>query len=351
MLKFVLGNLIYLISFFSPKSLKIWVFGSWGGHSFADNPKYLYTHIKKNHPKIKAVWLTRNKAVVKSLRRKGCRAHLCDSLGGIWYSCRAGVGVISHGMIDINRFACARMKIVQTWHGTPMKPILLSDPKEETIRKRHKETWLSRVFFFLKKKLQFDKYLVVCSTSDYVSKILRRCFGEKVAVESTGYPRVDGLFSPQLESGVGFKITSFKKQGKGVGVYMPTYRREGEHDIVQTLLTSSSVIEKQLAANQQVLFVRIHPFDHYKVRNFQASKNIHFIENDDIDGDIYSVLGLFDFIISDYSSVVFDYLILARPIYLFTPDREQCVAGNGLFVYDYVETGLVAYKKSGTNYK
>jgi CDP-glycerol glycerophosphotransferase (TagB/SpsB family) len=341
---YLLGDILYFISYLIPKSSAIWVFGSWGGKEFADNPKYLYNYIKYNNPEIKTVWLTRNPILCKKLKKDGHTIFMCNSFKGIWYSCRAKIGVTSHGMIDLNRFACARLKIVQTWHGIPLKPVLLSDPKKASILKRKKLQLLSHVFLFLKKELNFNDNLVICSSSDYVTTILKLCFGEKTPLKNSGFPRLDGLFKPNSEYAISQRICKLKKQGKKIGIYMPTYRSDGEFDIISLLVNNFSNIEENLVINNQVLFLKIHPFEYYKIQNLKTSENIQFIINDEIEGDIYSILGFFDFLVSDYSSIIFDYLILSRPIYLLVPDRKQYITSNGNFVYDYVNIGLPVYE-------
>ena len=337
---FCLGNILYAISYVIPKSSKIWIFGSWGGGEFADNPKYFYNYIKEKQPKIKRIWLTRNKALCEKLKKEGHNIFMCNSFSGIWYSCRAQIGITSHGMIDLNRFACGRLKIVQTWHGIPLKPILLSDPKKSAISKRRKSALLSKFFLFLKKELDFNSNLVICSSSDYVTDIMKLCFGKDAPLKNTGFPRLDGIFTPCTEYMVSKRIQEFKANGKNVGIYMPTYRREGEFDIISLLVSNLLKIEENLKLNNQVLFLKVHPFEYYKIENLTISENIQLIINDEINGDIYSILGLFDFLISDYSSIIFDYLILARPIYILAPDREQYITSNGNFVYDYINLDL-----------
>ena len=118
LLKYLFGNILYFFSFFVPKSNKIWVFGSWGGQKFADNPKYFHNYVRK-HTDISPVWLTENTELIRELKNKGFVVYHSYRLLGIWYSSRASVGVVSHGLVDLNRYACARMNIVQTWHGIP----------------------------------------------------------------------------------------------------------------------------------------------------------------------------------------------------------------------------------------
>lgn len=340
-LYFLVGNIIYFISYITPKSSVIWVFGSYGGQYFSDNSKYFYNYIRLNHPEIKAIWITKNSVIYSKLKKQGHTVFMYNSIKGIYYSCRAKYGMTCHGMNDLNRMASARIKIIQAWHGIPMKPVLLSDPKESEILKRKIIYLLSYFIFFLKKQVGFDKNFVVLSSSDYVTNtILQICFGKNAPFMNTGFPRLDGLFSPNMESEISQKIQSFKKEGKKIGIYMPTYRRENESDIVSLFVSNFQKIEKYLKLNNRVLFLKLHPFEHYKVKGLKASENIYFIDNNEIENDIYTILSFFDFLISDYSSIIFDYLLLARPTYLLVPDREDYIITNGNFVYDYMNIGL-----------
>lgn len=341
--KYILGNIIFLLSALIPKSKKIWVFGSWGGKQFADNPKYLFNYIYERKTNIKAVWLSYNNDVVQILRGEGKLAYTTFSLKGIWYACRAKVGVVSHGMIDINRFACARLKVVQTWHGIPMKPILLSDPKESTINKRKLLKKLSWIFPFLKKELNFHNSLVICSSSDLVTKILKIAFGEASPIVTTGFPRLDGLFKKSPKNEILEKIASYKDEGLKPGIYMPTWRQKNEFNIIGYLIKNLQNIEEYLNQNNAILFLRIHPFDQHQLPQDFPYKRIHLISNETIKGDIYSILGEFEFLVSDYSSIIFDYLIMTKPIMLLAPDRDEYIDANGGFVYDYKELNLPVF--------
>lgn len=335
LLKYLWGNITYYISYFFPKSNNIWIFGAWGGKEYADNPKYLFEFVTKQHPEINAIWLTRSKKVVNSLRKENKKVFLINSFMGLWYACRARVGITSHGMIDINRFACARIKIVQTWHGIPMKPVLLSDPKEGAIKKRKRLTRLSLIFPFLKKELEYHNNLVVCSSSMHVSNILKKVFGEDAPIKVLGFPRLDGLFKPQKNNSLTKDLINKKKEGATIGIYMPTYRKEGEFDIVSYFNSNNKEIESFLKSNNHYIYLKIHPYDYYKIQKYSFSNRIRIIDDKEINNDIYSILGLFDYLITDYSSVIFDFLILGKPTFLMVPDRESYVASNGDFVYDY----------------
>ena len=118
---------LYWLSYLIPKDKNLWVFGAWFGERYADNSKYLFEYVNKYHPEIKAVWLTRNQNTYDLIKKKGYKVYKINSLGGIYYSLRAKVGIISVGLKDINMYLTGNMQIVQLWHGIPLKKIMFDD--------------------------------------------------------------------------------------------------------------------------------------------------------------------------------------------------------------------------------
>ncbi len=88
----------YWFSFIIPKSKFIWVFGAWFGHRYSDNSKYFFEYILRNQPGIKAVWISKNLSLVRSLKKRKLPVHYAYSLPGCWCMLRAGVAVVSHNI-------------------------------------------------------------------------------------------------------------------------------------------------------------------------------------------------------------------------------------------------------------
>lgn len=339
-IKYTWGNLLFFISIFIPRSKTIWIFGAWAGRSYADNPKYLFEYVCENHPNISAIWLTHDKEIVKKLVNKNRKALLINSPLGIWYAMRAKVGVTSHGMVDINRFACAKLKLVETWHAIPIKPILLSDPKEGIKRKRKMMWCLSFMFPFLRKELDYNNRLAICGSSDFTNHVLKKVFGANAPIINTGFPRLDGIFNPEGSFPLSQRIVQQKKENRTIGIYMPTYRRKGEFDIINYFIDNVQFIDNELDRRGYFLYLRIHPFDLHIFPSDFSAKNIEFISNIEIGGDIYKILGLFDYLITDYSSVIFDFLIQPKPAFLFIPDFKSYIESNGALLFDYDELAI-----------
>lgn len=330
---------IYWISNIYPKEKNLWLFGAWGGEKYCDSSKYLFEYVNNQCPTINAIWFTKNKQVLKMVKNKGYTACLAYSLKGYLLSIRAKVGVISVGTGDINKYAIGKMKIVQLWHGIPLKPVVYSDPKKVTKNNLEKLKKLSYIFPFLLKGTDCKGALVV-SSSEETKALFSRIFNTK-NVKITGYPKYDSLFMNNLKN---IKINNFfleyKKKGFKLGLYAPTYRKKLEFDIVNYLIQNLNIINKRLREMKIILAIRLHPANFKEItiepsrENFIKS-NIRIINDTEIEQDIYSILSIFDFLITDYSSIFFDYLLLDRPI-IFTPfDIEQYIQNNDQFLYDY----------------
>ena len=60
-------NIIYCISFLTPKKRGLWLFSSWFGKKFLDNPKYIYQELLKNSDGVRPYWLVKDKVLLKKL--------------------------------------------------------------------------------------------------------------------------------------------------------------------------------------------------------------------------------------------------------------------------------------------
>ena len=335
---YILGDLIYFISSLIPKNKNLWIFGAWFGEKYADNSKYLFEYVNKNHTEIEAVWLTQNKITLELIKEKGYKAYLTYSLKGLWLSMRAKVGILSTAMVDINKYVAANMKIVQLWHGIPFKKIMYNDKitfKHPTLF----EKMILKVFPFLQKDVNYTNVLLI-ATSDEVRQRISSAFKSDIKnVKITGLPRNDAFFLPMAEKvPILESILDLKKRGIKVGICMPTHRKEGKSSLACFFSKDLSYINSELHNYKVTLLVKLH-FYHLRNTNIFLYKysNIIFLKDDDIKQDIYSILPKTDFLITDYSSIYFDYLLLDIPI-IFTPfDIENYIKNDREFYYNYEE--------------
>lgn len=315
---------VWLISGLVPKNKNLWVFGSWFGNKFADNSKYLFLYVKACHPEIRSIWLSRNSNVVDKLRKEGYEAYKTNSLKGFIYTMRSNFVILSNGLSDVNRFSVAKSKIIQLWHGSPLKKIgyddeIFSSPRNHSVLRSFIALSWHRVFPFTK-----EKYDMVIATSKLTQSRLSSAF--KIAVDKvpiTGYPRNDTLLSTKVS------VTFLDKMRKAykfkyLFFYLPTFRGEinSSFDLFANYNFDVKKIEEVLSNLNGFLLIKTHPVN--SISNhalLDRVKKAHFIKtvNDpDIEGDIYPLLHDTDILITDYSSIYFDFLLLNRPI-IFAP--------------------------------
>jgi CDP-glycerol glycerophosphotransferase (TagB/SpsB family) len=335
LLSWFCGNLIYLITFIIPKRKNLWVFGSWFGDKYADNSKYLFEHICDNHPEIDAVWTSVNSDTVKMVRGKGYKAFKSYGMKGTWYSMRAGVGIFCHWNSDLNLFATSNMKMVNLWHGTPLKKISYDDEKHSPYNTRLREI-IYPIFPFLTKGVSGA---LITIPAPMMAKTYASAFRmPEENARLTGYARNDIFFKEQVEQfPIKEKIPELRKKNK-VGVYLPTHRKKGKFDITKILSDRLDQVNSDFVKAGIVLFVKFHYYDllYLKKESFDYS-NIIFLKDEDINHDIYPLLAMSDFLLTDYSSVYFDYLLTDKPI-VFTPfDYQQYLSEEREFYYDYDE--------------
>lgn len=331
----ILWDIIYLISYCIPKDENLWVFGAWFGEKYADNSKYLFEYVNDKHPDIKAVWLTKSYDTLNLINKKGYEAYMMNSLRGYKLCFRASKGILSTGIYDLIPCACGRMKIIQLWHGTPLKKIVFDEEVTANESKLLINKLISLIFPYDRRK-EFNKNNMYISTSDEVKNKLSSAFRvPKQNVKITGYPRND-FSDSSAETPIKQRILKLKDEGKKIGIYMPTHRKSGQHNSTNLLVGNIEYINSLLKNINTVLLVKVHFYglDTETIHAYQPDRII-FLKDEDFEQDIYKIIPLTDYLITDYSSVYFDYLLLNKPI-IFAPfDIDDYLAEDRKFYYDY----------------
>ena len=223
--------------------------------------------------------------------------------------------------------------MLNLWHGMPLKSMsLMNKSKEDAIG-----------------YIEDDYFL---STSEFFNTTMNSCIGiEADKYYIGGYPRNDYLFKENGKKNL--KLLTKKANDKKIIMYMPTYRdlstgKGSENNIFRFNEFDFKKFNNFLESNNLMFLLKLHPneerqfLDAYKNYN---SNNIFLIKGEDLEAekmDFYKILNAADILITDYSSVYFDYLLLNRPI-LFTPtDFEEYKAHRGFLLepYDFWAPGL-----------
>jgi CDP-glycerol glycerophosphotransferase (TagB/SpsB family) len=334
-----------------PRSPHRWVFGSWYGLRFADNPKYFffYCHTLKDSP-VKAVWLSKNPDVVRAVRALGLPAYHRSSPRGLWHALRAGVYLLDCRLSDVHAMASRGALKVNLWHGVPLKKIERDiDQADHTINLAVRGTWFQRLYYKVRRPELTERYDSILATSDEIAHRFSGAFGvERERIIVAGYPRTDGLlaktpspFLPAAERAIVAEFEEHARAGRRVLFYMPTFRDWGN--------TSDRVIpidwerlNHALSAHGGVLYCKLHPNDRAGLPDLSALTSIRFLPSS---VDPYPLLRHTHALISDYSSIFFDYLLLDRPVVFYPYDLDAYrTRSRGLYDdYEGVTPGPKAY--------
>ncbi len=329
---------IYYVSYIIPRDRNLWIFDSWTGYRFSDNSKYLFLYTKKNHPEIRAIWLTYSDKVLKSLRREGYEVYKLYSVRGFLYSMTAACIIVSSHYPDITRFMIGGAQKIQLWHGTPLKR-LGYDVSTYKTKSKFKGTLVSiknKVFPFL---LHNYSDIFIAASKESKEKLASAFRIRKDKILITGYPRNDALFNTQWST---FKCDYLdnirnKVSFKYIFTYLPTFRKKSEKlDMLREYGFNIHMFEQKLEELNAIFIIKTH-FSDKKVDLPTNEENLKRIYNlsDCILSDIYPLLKETDVLITDYSSVYFDYLLLNRPI-IFAPfDIDIYVKKYNGFYYTY----------------
>lgn len=318
---------IYYLSGFFPRDWSIWVFGSWGGHRYSDNAAAYFEYCHRAIPgRARLVWISRKRSIVSALRARGFEAHWVWSPAGIASCLRAKVYLFDSFSKDINTWLSRGAVKINLWSGVPLKKC---EREIDTPGNRYYRLFHGSVPERLLLSAMMPWHAIrpdfVIATSELTRQITCKSFDvpeEKVWI--TGYPRNDVLVSPDASAGndIGHLPAPFAAaiaQQKEIFLYLPTYRDSGR-DFIDI---DWQALDELMGRSNAVFFFKFHP-DHKG--GFSGSSR-HVVELPKA-VDVYSLLRHTSALISDYSSIIFDYMLLGSPIVYYVPDLDEFAASS-----------------------
>lgn len=304
------------------------VFESFGGKNYSDSPKYIYEYMQKNYPKLNYIWVFNNpdkNVIIGNAEKvkKGSKEYYdAYSKAKFW---------VSNARLPLYLNKKENQIYIQTWHGTPLKR-LANDMK--VVRMPGTTTANYKKNFYAETS-RWD-YLV--SPNRYSTNIFKTAFWmDEERTWEIGYPRNDILVNRSNDQEY---INQIKKdlnlpEDKKVIMYAPTWRddefvKKGQY--LFDLKINLENLQKELGENY-VILLRMH----YLIAN---ALDLNGYEDFAIDVSNYSDISelylISDALITDYSSVMFDFGILKRPQYFFAYDIEKYDKGLRGFYMDYM---------------
>lgn len=317
--------IVFVCSWLVPRKQQLWLFMTGEGDRFADNSKYLYLYCEENTD-VRNVWIGTDDEVVRTLRAAGYEAYTAGSLRGRYVMLRAGVFFETHGPIAPEY--TGRARLVHLTHGNYLKTML-----DDYTRDR---PWIVT----LAVELLFERRRQYVLTGDgppmeHMSS-MRSAPEDRMIV--TGLPRNDVLFDaiPGEELGVNRdRLTEVIETARDrtVLLYAPTHREAyGAQNgtPLSELDFGLERIDQLLDKTGGQLYISPHPASTFDV-DLTALAHVELLETG---GDLYPFLRYCDVLLTDYSGIFYDFLLLDRPIVFYAPDLEAYIDDRGLY-FDY----------------
>lgn len=308
------NKIVFTLVGLLPLKKNVIMFESFLGKQYSDNPRAIYEYIKEHYPNYQLYWSV-DKNYIKNFENKDVQIIIRFSVKWLFTMARAQYW-ITNSRLPFWVPKPNHTTYIQTWHGTPLKKIGIDIeevhmPGVDT--KKYREEFIDEA----------SSWDFLVSPNRYSTKIFRQAFQYKGEIIESGYPRNDFLYNANNA----VHISQLKKkynipENKKVILYAPTWRdhlinKQGKYAF--ELQLDLKKLRDQLG-DEYIILLRLH----YLV----ASKlDIAEYEGFAFDfsqlEDIRELYLISDLLITDYSSVFFDYANLKRPIIFFVYDIDD----------------------------
>lgn len=278
-------------------------------YRYTGNSRYLFEQIIKEKPE-NVFFVTSDKQVDNKYRIEPNS----EKFYQVFYSARIAIfeSWIPAQLKKINGTVW-----IQLWHGTPLKKVLYDSDEKEIITKNpnHKITKFNDI----------KRWSYLLTDSENVNKYFERAFlMPKSKILPLGYPRVEYLINNKnnLELKKQIKEKAKLPLDKKIVTYLPTWRDYNyglkEKQIKSDYFLNGNELEEYLG-------------DEYMI----VSKNHVYLDNNskitNIDLETQELLLISDYLITDYSSVMFDAFAINLPVVLLVKDYERYMESRGVY--------------------
>lgn len=302
------------------------LFESFFGQQYSDNPRAIYEYMKEHHPEYKLIWNVK-KGYEEVFKRENVPYVIKYSYKGLWQWARAKYWV------NNSRWPLWLPKpkgtyYIQTWHGTPLKT-LGADIEHITMPGMTLENYHKQ---FTEEARKWD-YCV--APNNYSSEIFKRAFEVQGTMINSGYPRNDILYqknNPETIEKIKEKLNIPKN--KKVILYAPTWR-DNEYKKIDHYTFNLKLdldLMKEKFSDDAVLLMRMH---YLIAEQMDLTGYEDFAIDVSAYEDIRELYLVSDCLITDYSSVLFDYANLKRPMVFYAYDMDDYANEIRGFYFDF----------------
>ena len=319
-------KLFYFIIGLLPKSKKKIVMES--GPEFSDNAKALYDYLKKTRPeKYKYIWLVDHPEKFKKLEIKDTIFLNVNKPVSLKYIFHIATSYyLFSGNREIRWVDLNKQKVVNLTHGLPFKSSKGLLPADHTFN------------YILSSSENISPYMANEFQTD-----VTKCF-------ISGMPRNDIMF--KKDKNVSELIKNYDK----FIIWLPTYKKHKDVSELNYKNNKETVplfknsdlkeLNKTLKENNTLLILKFHPAEDLSDFKDEEYSHLKLWKNEELikrDISLYSLLGQSDALITDYSSVYADYLLMDKPV-AFIQDNIETFLNERGFVFENIEEYIAGEK-------
>ncbi len=288
------------------------VFDSHDGTQYSCNPRAIYEELARRNPDLECVWVTQDgQFSIDFATDVKTRTVLAGSREHYRVLARARHIITNHGLPPWF-FKRDGQTYVQTWHGSPLKR-LAHDLRDMPYQRTERHDWM-----------QWRCRDGIC-WCPRVRTPPRSCAGRSATTGTSWRPDIRATTSSALPNGRASGTRVRKRlgipDGKKVVLYAPTWRDDRRHGPGKQGFSLDLDVEtvRRTLGDDHVLLLRTH----HLVTDKPRSTADDFVMDVSRYPDIAELYMAADVLVTDYSSAMFDYAVLGRPIILYTPDLER----------------------------
>lgn len=309
------------------KNPNLYVFMGESNGSFTGNTKHLFLYFARHRPDVDSCYFTCDRETYRELKLADLPVVFFPDLDSVERLAEAGTVVVDSFDFKFGMYSVLMRdtRIIQLWHGVGFKKIGLVE-KESEVSARYNQLDLEGLY---------SGYDTVVTTSPFYSEEVFQKSFKANSFEVLGYPRNDALFRhPTKDAMLNCDMDTFRKVGasrreRKVILWTPTFR-----DVVGSPVAGIDFGRLHDFLDREKLHLVIKG---HKGSELNAAWNLPYISFYKNTCDVYPFMRLADVMVTDYSSIYMDYLLMDRPVVYYCPDYQEYVTCNREFQFPYDE--------------
>ena len=322
-------SIIRIFNCFPIRNNKIFLY-SYYGSQYGCSPKYISEYLVNNYSnKYDIVWAFNDIDSKKYI--DGIRKVKIMSLRYFYELCTSKVIITNFRTTELFKKR-KNQYYIQTWHSS-LRLKQIEKDAENTLPPHYVEM----------AKRDSEKLDLLMSGCKFSTDIFKRAFWYEGEIFEHGTPRNDLLFEKTDKINNKIKDKLKIDRNKKIVLYAPTFRKD--NDLTVYNLDYSQIMSKlsEKFGGEWIFLVKLHPHLISKSKELVCGNNVLDVTTYD---DIQELLGVADILVSDYSSLIFDFVLTERPCFLYVPDLDKYIKSYRRLYFGINELPFISVKNN-----